>query len=84
VSFDARAAWTGTLDGTPAVPFRIEAASWKGRPVYFEVVWPWMRPLRVQVFRPSFSRGFLVLAGFVAVLLIAGVVAWQHYPRPAC
>jgi hypothetical protein len=41
VTFDDRAAWTGTSPHAPSVPLRVEAASWKGRPVYFRVIGPW-------------------------------------------
>ncbi len=34
VAFDAQAAWTGTYPGAPDIPLRIEAATWKGRPVF--------------------------------------------------
>ncbi len=38
---DARTAWTGTIPGDPEIPLRIEAASFHGKPVSFEVVAPW-------------------------------------------
>jgi serine/threonine-protein kinase len=78
VAFDTRAAWTGTLDGTPAIPLRIEAASWKGRPVYFELVWPaWAGTIRYTRRPPV-----VVLIGsaiILATLLIAGALGWRHY-----
>src|SRR5262249_31953969 len=45
VGFDERKAWTGTYDGSPELRIRIEAAAWKGRPVYFETFGPW-KPAR--------------------------------------
>jgi serine/threonine-protein kinase len=48
VSFDARAAWTGSYAHAPEVPLRIEAASWRGRPVSFRVIGPWSKPARMQ------------------------------------
>ena len=55
VSFDARAAWTGVYPATD-VPVRIEAASWRGRPVNFQMIAPWTNPARMHrpVRRPSF------------------------------
>ncbi|MBI4473053.1 MAG: protein kinase, partial [Acidobacteria bacterium] len=44
---DARAAWLGTLPHVPNVPVRIEAASFRGKPVSFEIIAPWTRPLRM-------------------------------------
>ncbi|HKD12402.1 MAG TPA: hypothetical protein VKE50_10015, partial [Thermoanaerobaculia bacterium] len=38
---DARAAWTGVLADRPGTTMRIEAASYRGRPVYFELIGPW-------------------------------------------
>ena len=40
VTFDTRAAWDGSLAHAPSVPTRVEAAAWKGRPVYFRVFGP--------------------------------------------
>ena len=34
----------------PRSPLRIEAAAYRGRPVWFEIVNPWTRPEREQVF----------------------------------
>jgi serine/threonine-protein kinase len=38
---DRQAAWAGTLPGRPDVPVRVEAAAYRGRPVYFEVIPRW-------------------------------------------
>lgn len=48
VAFDARAAWTGAFPEAPDIPVRIEAAAWRGKPVHFQYVFPWMRPDRMQ------------------------------------
>src|SRR5207244_13622789 len=37
---DERKAWTGTLPDT-TIPVRIEAAGYRGRPVFFDIVPPW-------------------------------------------
>jgi predicted Ser/Thr protein kinase len=37
---DARFAWTGAYDDQPDVPIRVEAGTWRGKPVAFEVVLP--------------------------------------------
>jgi len=42
---DERRAWTGTLPGT-TIPITIEAAAYRGRPVFFDVVTPWRKPVR--------------------------------------
>jgi hypothetical protein len=38
---DARAAWTGTLPGEGERPVRIEAAACRGKPVYFQAIFPY-------------------------------------------
>jgi serine/threonine-protein kinase len=43
--WDARAAWTGS-DPAWAAPVRVEAAAWRGRPVFFRMIGPWSRPER--------------------------------------
>ena len=43
---ETRAAWEGSWPGRPDIPVRIEAAAHRGRPAWFEGVWPWTRPER--------------------------------------
>jgi serine/threonine-protein kinase len=82
VSFDARAAWTGTLAGEPPVPIRLEAASWKGRPVYFQMVRPWSRPLRERAVPISVAlriSRWLLFGLFSFLVLVAAFLARRHY-----
>ncbi len=44
---DERKAWTGTWPGTSR-PLRIEAAAWRGKPVYFSLIGPWKKPNRMH------------------------------------
>jgi serine/threonine-protein kinase len=48
---DARAAWTGSLADRSDIPMRIEAAAYRGKPVYFELIGPWTRPERMQPYQ---------------------------------
>jgi len=41
---DATFAWTGAYDDRPDVPIRVEAGTWRGKPVAFSVVPPWDTP----------------------------------------
>jgi serine/threonine-protein kinase len=41
---DARAAWVRPEAGRDPAPGRVEAASYRGRPVFFRVVGPWVEP----------------------------------------
>jgi hypothetical protein len=45
---DTRAAWEGSWPGRPDINVRIEAAAHRGRAAWFEVVWPWTRPERME------------------------------------
>jgi serine/threonine-protein kinase len=74
---DSRAAWTGAYPGHPDLPIRIEAAAWHGKPVYFEIVWPWTKPARLIETAVSVSQRaaeiaknvFLILIGIVAIIV---------------
>jgi serine/threonine-protein kinase len=69
---DARAAWEGTWPRRPDSAIRVEAAGYRGRPVWFEIVNPWTRPERDEPF--PLTRG--QRAGRAVVILIAlGLVA---------
>ena len=46
--FDARAAWTGFYPSASEIPMRIEAASWRGKPVFFRLIGPWSKLERMQ------------------------------------
>jgi hypothetical protein len=46
-NWDVRAAWTGA-DAVTGSPLRIEAAAWRGRPVFFRMIGDWTRPERTQ------------------------------------
>ena len=67
---DARAAWTGSLPDRPALPMRIEAAAYRGKAVYFELIGPWTRPQRMQPYRESPGKGTGVEVVFVFLLLM--------------
>jgi len=44
---DARTAWTGNWPGTTR-PLRIEAAAWRGKPVFFSLIGDWTKPERMK------------------------------------
>ena len=66
---DARAAWEGSWPRRPDITLRIEAAAYRGRPVWFEVVNPWTRPEREQVF--PFTPGQRVMQAFYVLVMVA-------------
>lgn len=73
---DARAAWEGAYPERPDLPIRVEAAGYRGRPVFFRIIAPWTRAERMEAFR--FSRGqrtaitvwTLVTLGLVAASIL--------------
>jgi predicted Ser/Thr protein kinase len=48
VPFDKLSDWEGAEPQQPGVPLHITAASYHGKPVYFQVIGPWSRPARMQ------------------------------------
>jgi serine/threonine-protein kinase len=47
-AYDVRAAWEGVYPANREVRIHVEAAAYRGRPVYFEVVNPWDKPIRQE------------------------------------
>ena len=78
---DVRAAWAGSLAERPDVPMRIEAAAYRGKPVYFELIGPWTRPERVQSYQPTAGervfQSFFIVA-VLAMLVIGPMVARRN------
>jgi hypothetical protein len=81
VGFDRRAAWTGSFPQTPSLTLRVEAASWRGRPVDFRLVGPWTRPDRTQSYELSTGQlinrwTFILVPSLVFVIAI--LFAWRN------
>jgi serine/threonine-protein kinase len=81
-AFDARAAWLGSFAEQPDLKLRAEAAAWRGKPVYFDIIGPWITPERGtaggSVNRYSLIF-FLVVA--LAVVFLGGLLAWRNLRR---
>jgi serine/threonine-protein kinase len=73
---DARAAWTGSLAERPNVTMRIEAAAYRGKPVYFDLIGPWTRPERMQPYQPTLGQqvAWVIFTGLLFSLLIVGAM----------
>jgi serine/threonine-protein kinase len=69
---DARFAWTGPLPGVPNEKLRVEAASYRGKPVSFLRVAPWTRGTRQVSTIQENSR--VSWAQAIATLLILGLL----------
>jgi serine/threonine protein kinase len=70
VDSDRKAAWTGTHPDDPAVPIRVEAAGYHGRPVWFAVLFPWNDPQSEEAQR-RLSSPTPVGEAAVAILALA-------------
>ena len=83
-AFDARAAWTGAYPEQPDIPLRIEAAAYRGKPVYFQIIAPWTRPARLEASQTTpgerIQQAILLLLIF-SLLLIAVLLARYNFRR---
>ncbi|HJQ68421.1 MAG TPA: serine/threonine-protein kinase [Blastocatellia bacterium] len=77
---DARAAWEGAYPDQPDIPIRIEAASYQGKPVYFEIIEPWSRPAETEsgivtnnAIEPPTRQAFAIF--FISVTVIAVIAS---------
>jgi hypothetical protein len=77
---DARAAWTGSFAGYENIPVRIEAASYRGKPIYFDLIYPWTEPDRSTPYLPALSQKIwtVTLCFFFFAVLIGGVLIARH------
>ncbi len=73
---DARAAWTGSLAERPNTPMRIEAAAYRGKPVYFELIGPWTVPHRMQPYQLTAGErvGVVIFTVLLLTLLVVGAM----------
>src|ERR1017187_3932685 len=80
---DARAAWTGVLSSGPPNPVRVEAAAWRGKPIYYQIVGPWTRPERMQSFMLTASIKAVAITVLVltGLLLVAAALLARHNIR---
>ena len=67
---DQRAAWEGPHIDHPDIPVRIEAASFKGQVVHFEVVFPWDPPLRQEEQTSTGGERLATILLFVVFLVV--------------
>jgi len=80
-AFDERAAWTGSWPGTD-FPLRIEAAAWRGKPVFFNLIGPWTTPDRSPSDNQKAGRhASQIIEVIMAILFLAGgaLLARRNY-----
>jgi tRNA A-37 threonylcarbamoyl transferase component Bud32 len=80
---DERIAWEGPLPGWPERQLRVEAAAFRGRPVYFQLIAPWTQPGRMREEPPSRARvwGQSIVAAAIVIVLGAAVLVARHNLR---
>jgi serine/threonine protein kinase len=81
-AFDSRAAWTGVWPGSTR-PLRVEAASFRGKPVFFSLIGDWTKPDRMKNTQPkTFAEKLSRIIGLVllfSALLGSGFLARRNY-----
>jgi hypothetical protein len=78
---DGRAAWEGAFPSATDIPMRVEAASFRGRPVYFEILGEWSKPehLRLPEADAGNTRFFgVIFLVFMAVIILGGLPARRN------
>jgi serine/threonine-protein kinase len=86
-AYDARQAWSGSLANLPDIPIRIEAASFHGKPVYFEMVFPWTAPVTEFTDTNSASQkvaAWTLLAVFFGTLVLGALLALRNLRSGRC
>jgi serine/threonine-protein kinase len=78
---DVRAAWTGPHPTVKDVTLRIEAAAYRGKPVFFDVIGPWTNPERMDPDEQSVADQIFIALIFTTLgvlIAAAGVLARRH------
>ena len=78
---DSRAAWAESRPERPEQPLRVEAAAYRGKPVFFDLMGPWSRPARMQEMTRTAGQKASDLIGivtFLAVLVGGGLIARRN------
>jgi serine/threonine-protein kinase len=68
---DTRAAWSREITTPIRAKERVEAAAYRGKPVYFRVLYPWTDPWRDRVLQQSGHQKF---ANFVGIAVFAALL----------
>jgi hypothetical protein len=80
-AYDARAAWDGADPAHPELKTHVEAAAFRGKPVYFETIYPWDQPMR-QEQSPESGRvralSFILIAIYVVVVVGSALLARKN------
>jgi len=80
---DTRAAWTGVWPESGR-PLRVEAAAWRGKPVYFRLLGPWTTPGREEQSSDTrFQHASAILEATLVMLFLTtgALIARRNYVR---
>jgi hypothetical protein len=77
---DVQAAWEGATPERPDLTLRVEVAGYRGRPVSFVVLGPWVEPPKMQAEEQSFT-GWLAANLGLAVMTIGALVVGIVFAR---
>ena len=79
---DQRSAWEGELPEHPGETFRVEAASFAGRPVSFVIAGPWSRSARTPAPQAAPTLLSRFMSGFTSLvipgLIVAAAILARH------
>ena len=80
---DSRAAWAGTLPGHAGIPERLEAAAYRGTPIYFDVIYPWTQPSRLEPAKrtPHEKLSTAALVTIFVALMLSSVFVMRRNMR---
>lgn len=80
-AYDTRAAWDGADSLHPELKTHVEAAAFRGKPVYFETIYPWDQPVREEQ-PPETGRGraltFIIIAVYIVVQIGSALLARRN------
>jgi len=82
-AYDERAAWDGVDPLRPEQKVHVEAASFRGKPIYFETVYPWDQPARQEQTPEAGSERVFISAviGIFMIALIGSALVARHNLR---
>jgi hypothetical protein len=69
---DTRAAWEGFWPNRPDVPLHVEAAGFRGKPIFFQLTSPWNKPTRMAERASSSQNAITQWFSFALLLLVLG------------
>ena len=78
---DERMAWTGMLSGDREIPIRVDASSYRGKPVWFRIQGPWSEELTPGGFAEETSIGEDILLLILLAILGLSVYMAQRNLR---